>query len=282
MAGSDQAIIQKMLDKFYPELNDPSSTLYLPKLIQSKGYDPDSVGNLPVGSLPANGGTSGAQQICAAVAPFGEAAIPTPGVEPSIDLTDVSIAGLSNVKVDRPIAGGSDGRTITATAEFLKLASPLPQQIVGKGNFTLKQQCCIAETKTTCKKGVAPLNETGKGTFTFTITGGTAQVVLCISKLAKDVLTLEAKSVEFKPTLPFKITVDITSAPEKARQGFNNLAEGVLDTDKAQTAIMTQFNAVLNSEGRLDGFAKQLTEQLDDYLRDNHLYPFNGGFASLF
>ncbi|MEM8961151.1 MAG: hypothetical protein AAGD38_06725 [Acidobacteriota bacterium] len=281
MAGSDQQIVQQLLDKFYPKLNDPSSSVYLPKIIGEK-YDPDNVGDLPVGALPSDPGEKAAKQICAAVAPFGEAYIPTPGVSPTIDLQNVTIAGLSNVKTDRPIAGGPDGRTITAEVQFLTLPAPLPQAVTGTGNFILDQQCCTTTDGTTCKSGVSKHDEEGKGTFKFTIKSGAATLVIKIADLAPGVLTLKVSSVEFKPVLPFEITVDITTAPEKARQGFNNLAEGTLNTNEAQSAIIMQLNKSLNDDNRLSGLGQILTDKADQYLRDNHLYPFNGGAESLF
>jgi hypothetical protein len=277
---SDQPIIQQMLDKLLPQLNTPPpppNPVYLPDIIKPT-YDPDNVGKLDLGTLTGQGGTQAARNLCKSVASTqGQMGIPVPGALPTLVLGSVSqqpviATGLSNVKVTSLVSGGSDGHTITAQAAFGTLTLA--------GSFTLTQQCCYTQDLKSCSASM-PL-QVGTGTFTATIPSPTATIVFQITQIAQGVLTIAAQSAALAAATSFNITVDITSVPPDLRQAWNQYAEEALSNSGTQASIVTSLNQFLNDPSRLSGLSATITQKVDDYLKQNHMYPFNGSFLSLF
>jgi hypothetical protein len=281
--GSDQSVIQQMLDKLKVQLNDPSSSIYLPTVIKQAGYDPFTPKDpWSMDSLPAPGGTIAAKNICTGVFQSkGEFGIPTPTAPlPSLLVTDSTgalgptVTGASNMLVTSMLAGGSDGRTITVQTYF-------SANILVSGNFVLTQSCCQTSDHKTCAG--SPESEVGKGTAVATL--GVQQspppitVVQQISQLGPNLLTFVVESVQYQPD---PSTLDIQAKVIDLPDYWQQSVDEVLGNVQTKQAIIQQINVQLVSSGFLQTLGTQLTTRIDQYLKDNHMYPFNGSFLSLF
>lgn len=280
--GSDQAVIQQMLDKLKAQLNTPGSSIYLPTIIKSAGYDPFVGTPWSMDQLPAPGGTVAAKNICTGVFQSrGQFGIPTPTTPlPSLLVTDSTgakgptVTGASNMVVTSMTAGGSDGRTITVQTWF-------SAEIQVTGNFVLTQSCCQTSDHKTCAD--AAEQEIGKGTAVATLgvqqTPPPITVVQQISALAPGVLTFVVNSVNYNPD---PNTFSISAKVENLEPFWQQSVDEVLGSVQTKQAIIQQINAQLVSSGFLTTLGNQLTTRIDQYLKDNHMYPFDSSFLSLF
>lgn len=289
--SSDQAIVQKLIDEFYDnELSNPNSPNYLPKLIQSAGFDPYTPGtDWNVGQLQGVGGGDGAAAVCNVAVDSDNFGLPAEGDRqyPSLKLPNPTISGLSNVSAKRPIAGGPDGRTIT-----LSLSFPMPSRAEDPmdfhGDFQLDQYCCQSK-KPYGAPGAACIAGTtkefqGSGTFEMKISESSSTATLRITKLDNDVLELALDAITFVAEADdVSITADITSIPEDQRSTWNNYANGALGQSSVHESIVAQIQATLQEDGARNQIASVIQKRLVEYLKANNLYPFgDGGFEALF
>lgn len=280
--GSDQSVIQQMLDKLKTQLNDPTSSIYLPTIIKNSGYDPFVGTPWSMDQLPAPGGTLAAKNICTGVFQSqGEFGIPTPTAPlPSLLVTDSTgtkgptVTGASNMVVTSMTAGGADGRTINVQTYF-------SADILVTGNFVLTQSCCQTVDHKTCAD--AAEQEIGKGTAVATLgvqqTPPPITVVQQISALAPGVLTFVVNSVQYSPD---PNTFTIAAKVENLEPFWQQSVDEVLGSVQTKQAIIQQINVELVRSGFLTTLGEKLTTQIDQYLKDNHMYPFNSSFLSLF
>jgi hypothetical protein len=172
------------------------------------------------------------------------------------------------------LAGGSDGRTITVQTYF-------SANILVSGNFVLTQSCCQTSDHKTCAG--SPESEVGKGTAVATL--GVQQspppitVVQQISQLGPNLLTFVVESVQYQPD---PSTLDIQAKVIDLPDYWQQSVDEVLGNVQTKQAIIQQINVQLVSSGFLQTLGTQLTTRIDQYLKDNHMYPFNGSFLSLF
>lgn len=281
--GSDQALIQQLLDKLIVQLNTPGTSLYLPTVIKQSGYDPFTPAtpwSMP--QLPDPGGAVFAKNICTGVFQSqGEFGLPTPSAPlPSLLVTDNSgttgptVTGASNMLVTSMTAGGSDGRTITVQTYFTA-------NVVVSGNFVLNQSCCQTTDHKTCSG--APEQEIGKGPATATLaaqqTPPPITVVQRIADLAPNVLTFVVTSVQYNPD-PNSLSIDaqVQGLPAFWQQSVDE----VLGSLQTKQAILQQINSTILSSDFLTTLGQKLTTQIDAYLKANNMYPFNTSFLAAY
>jgi hypothetical protein len=296
---SEQDLIQQMLDKIYPILNDKNGGFYLPTFVRNSKYDPY---DLPVKwswNLTDSNSIDTAGIICQDVAindntypctPATDSYILDPSVTVTLSLTDVVIAGLSNIFTQRPTVA-ADGVTVTQIVELSTLTPPpyppptTPSVTVG-GNFVLTLNCCCSADKKTCVTGTSS-QQTGTGTFLATIpnpkdtvkTPTMAALTFVIEQISPGVLTIKATNVAF--TLPVNqdgnqsIFVDINITSTGEQESYNQLAENAFNSASGIQTLLTDVNQQLNTESALGQFSDVITNEIDGYLKQNHMYPFN-------
>jgi hypothetical protein len=132
------------------------------------------------------------------------------------------------------------------------------------------------------------------GTFLATIpnpadqitTPTTGTIVFVIDQLSPGVLTIRATSVTF--ALPVNkqgnpsilITINITSAGDVPE--FNTLAEEAFNSAQGINQIMINLNGALNTSSALQQFSTVITNEIDGYLKQNHMYPFNNPTLAIY
>lgn len=276
-----QDVVQKLLNQVYPELIDPNSPYYLPTFIKANKYDP--YGPFEWNKIPMSGQgiVTASQQICNDSHPPTESWIPSTKTTPNIqlDLSDSYINGLAQLQMpNAPTAGGADGTTVTARMQYL---SP----ITLTGNFTLTQWCCPTTDGVTCSGPDTPPS-VGNGTYIATIESAAVVVVFSITTIEEGVLDLGNFSVVFaaSPTPPnMTITAKITSIqPPSDQPGYEKIAEQALNDPTFLTNVVNQINNTMNSTDALGTLQSILTQEIDNYLKANHLYPFDQSSVALF
>jgi hypothetical protein len=301
---SEQDLIQQLLDKIYPSLNDPNSSFYLPNLVKSQGYDPYIVPGGWPWTITDSTTLNLANTICLDIAvgdnnwPCSAASIPYK-LDPSVALQltlngtppdpGLKISGLSNVVSERPTVA-SDGVTVTQVVQLSTISNLAPAMTL-TGSFVITLNCCCMQNND-CIQGTSQ-PQPGYGTFVATVpnpkdkiaTPGTATVVFKITEIAPNVLTLEVESVTY--ALPVNtsgnpsifVDIKITSAGDEV--GFNNLAQEAFNSASGIATILSNLNNVLNEADALTKFQDIVTTEVDSYLKQNNLYPFNNPSLAL-
>jgi hypothetical protein len=292
---SQQELIQSMLNTILPQFNAPGSSVYLPSYLQKSGYDPYSLkGGWNFGQITDPHFVALANSICGDIDMAGS---PCPGTDtyigapappnyPTLNLVQVVINGFSNAFV-KSLTAQADGVTVIGEIDLSTLPN-FPPQVVINGLFTFTQFCCCSSDGKTC--ATAPKAEVGQGTFQATIPASSVVVTAKITTLAKDNLTIGATNVAYNiPPKPspgsgpnVSIVVDITSLNVKDRTNANQLANNAFNSATALQYILTQINAGANQSGTLELISNILTTQIDQYLQQNHMYPYNGALQALF
>ena len=286
-------LVQKMLDKLWPELNDPVSggkanPLYLPRIIQNQGYDPYSVGSWTLGTVHV-GGDAGTQ-ICgpAGIEQNQNWIASTNTPDPYIVITSATLTGVSNIFANTATAVGS-GYTIVADAQLSVLPThpqssgmTLAPEIKLAGFFELQQWCCVTTDFTTCHAlPPPPGQQAGHGTFKATIPKSSGTMLLEIASLAPNVFQLGVSTVNYRvETISFD--AQITSVPSAQQQHWDSVANKALNSKEATKAVVSHINAVLNTSKERDRLAQALTKRIDQYLKDNHQYPFDNAYEAIF
>jgi hypothetical protein len=187
----------------------------------------------------------------------------------------------------------ADGVTLTTTVEFSTLpsGSGYPTQVVIAGNFALTVYCCCPPTSppgSPCPPGGPTDAHTGAGTFSATIPNSSATVVCTVNNLNNPgvIPTLTADKFSFSvPTNPstggpnMNVSVDITSVPPNQQSAWNKQAMKVFNDPAALTSILNTLIATMNQPSDLAVLANILTTQLDNYLRQQGLYPYPASSA---
>lgn len=291
MSNGEQQYIQDWLNKLFPSLVQE-----LPQLLKNGGFDP--YGGPPpgggfswdLGQIPGDAGVTAAQIVCGRVgaAQFPqEIWIPFPvGGQPSlpsIQLSKSFVNGFSQVQIppynpSNPPASGfyappDQDRVIVISAAFtggvLQLA----------GSFTFFQDCCQAPSSSsqTCSPGVSEQNLQAEGTYTATVQSATVQITLQITALATNQLTVQATAVSLNiaPTTDnMKVSIDITSVNDGNEQDYDQSADQLFNQNSTLGTIVTSLQQQLQMQSNLDIFGQEMTTQLDNFLQQNHYYPY--------
>jgi hypothetical protein len=260
-------LIEFFIDAFYRKAIDPTSELYLPKLIQGQTgptYEPYLAG----GWTPLNlGAGEGAVQVCAGVSEDA-LMIPTPGAQLGLSFEDVTITGISNVVLGVPRVLDD---TVSASATFSTLAptvAPTPMTVAG--SFTLTQGCCPTADGTTCA-GPSSTYE-GRGTFTVRIASSSVAASALIGTTPDGkLLTSTVGSLAYAASADasnITLTADITSIPPgRLRDAWNAYAATILNSPEVRTALRDNIAIVLGQQSTLDSISTLTTDALQSLMR---------------
>jgi hypothetical protein len=299
----DQEFIQSIMDGIYPKLNQAGSSYYLPTFITNNHYDPYGPFSWNIGQLKDQDLLNSAASICPSIdivqggvcsnpdQMYITAAIP-PNY-PTLSVVNSSVGGLKNALSQRPMAQAPDGRTVIMTIAFGTLPS-FPAPITLSGNFTFTSYCCCSNDGKVCAGPPQPA--VGMGTFTAMMPNpqtspaarGNAVITFNITALAPGVLTLVVQSVKFQPPMEatggpsMAVSINITSIPPGSNpQSYSNVAMKAFNSPEARQSIVNSMNGTLNAPGNLATFSDLLTKEIDGYLRENHMYPFDGSTVAI-
>lgn len=298
MSSSEQQYIQNWLNQLFPSL-----TATLPQLLKQGGFDP--YGGPPpgggftwdLGQIPGSAGASAAQIVCGRVGAAQwpqEIWIPFPtGSGPSlpdIQLSKSFVNGFSQVQIPpynaaNPPSSGfyaplDQDRVIIINATFgdsvLKLA----------GSFTFFQNCCQAPSgsSTACSPGVTEQNLQAEGTYTATIVSAAVQITLQITTLAPNVLVVVANAVTLTiaPTTDnMQIAINITSVSDGNEDDYDQSAEQLFNQNSTLGTIVSSLQQQLQMPSNLTIFGQEMTTQLDQFLQQNHYYPYGPAFLGI-
>lgn len=280
-------INQKVVPGMVKDLNNPQSSSYLPKLIQTTTkFDPQNSpyvgyasGSWTMGNLTGQAGEQAAENICTAVQPYGEIYIPTPGATPFINLTNVHIKNLSQVRVHSFQAYGPDNAIyFLGGLEWGDLTAHGIQGIQITADFKLSQTCCASSDNKTCNPN-SNNDQVGTGTMTLTMPTATATGNLPLTKLAQNVLTIGVNSLTFESdTSKMTVSVCINNIPHK--EMWEQHAEKALNSTMTLENIISKIQEQLNNDKSQIGQA--FTQNIDQYLENEHQYPYGPMTAMVF
>ena len=286
-------LVQEMLDKLWPELNDPLSNgqpnpLYLPAIIQKEGYDPYAIGSWTLGFIDV--GTGNRNQICGPTGQIQQQnwidSTSTPN--PYVLISSATLIGVSNIEASTATAVGS-GYTILAKADLSVLPThprsstvTVSSEISISGSFELHQWCCVTTDFVHCASPAPPPDvQVGTGSFAAVIPKSRADLWLEITSLAPDVFQLAVTSVSFvASTVAF--SANITSVPRSQQAHWNTVANQALNSGEATGAMIDHINDVMNQPNERNKLGDTLTQKIDAYLKENHKYPFDNPHEAIF
>jgi hypothetical protein len=293
MANGDP--FTSFLNELEGELSDPSSNMYLPRLVleQQPPYDPYMAAPWTFGSIQPPEGPVLAKSICGAIGVAQQPSqiwIATPANNspapkyplPYLVLTNVQVVGLANVKLASLVADPPNSFNLKATINFGLLTGtapdhnnnpyPLSPNIVVTGSFSLGQSCCqiTPPNKTSCS---GPSNdEVGTGTFTTTIKGSSGSALFEISFQSQaPELLVNVTDMQFTSG-PISTTVVIDNIPNASV--WDQQAQAAFNNSTTQALIVGQINQVLGGTSAQQTLSSVLQSSMNQYLQQQNLYPY--------
>jgi hypothetical protein len=288
MSTSEQQYIQNWLNQLYPTL-----VVQLPQLLKNGGFDPYG-GPPPGGGFSWNLGqftggiaANAAQSVCGNVGlthnaiwiPFPVSGQPS---LPSIQMDKSFVNGFSQVSIPpfnaaNPPASGfyaplDQDRVIIINGSFTNSVLTI------NGVFSLFQNCCQGSLKTNqCDAGVTEQNLQASGNYTATVVAAEVQIVLQITALATNQLTVQANAVTLTiaaTTQNMQVSFVFTQANDGSLQSYNNGAQLLFNQSSTMGTIVASLQQQLQMQSNLTIFGQEMTTQLDNFLQQNHYYPY--------
>jgi hypothetical protein len=266
----DVPLIEFFVDAFYRKTIDPTSDLYLPKLIQGQTdptYEPFTAGGWTPATVPQE--QKGAEQVCASVT-ANQSMIPSPGSLPALSFEGVRITGLSNVVPSVPQFAGN---TVSVSGSFSSLApttAPTPMTVAG--SFKLEQACCPTKDFKTCCG--ASSTYVGSGAFIVQVARSEVAASALIGTTPdKKLLTATVQSLGYTASSDpsnITITAEITSISNpRERKEWDEFAASVLNSPEVRLALVDQIKEVLEQQSTLDSLSTLLTNGLQSLMGAN-------------
>jgi hypothetical protein len=189
------------------------------------------------------------------------------------------------------------------TLEFGYYSQLDPVKLAGK--YEIKQCVCAAAKSNlkACSDWLAGIKIDGKpyGQTTYPVDGtGDISVIIndmyvdgyltmTIDESATDKLQVQVDKLVMRgPTASSYPTLDITnltidtSLEIISEAVWIPQAKSALESEDGRQGITNNLNTALKDEGTRNTIGQVLQKQINDYLRNNHDYPYNGAFMALF
>ncbi len=220
---------QFFIDLIETGLNDPSSRIYLPTMVQ-RSTDP------VLEPLTIISGTKD----------LGQQTIPQIDVQVDVQLTNVGLAGLSNAQVT-PDNVQIDGDLVTFLAQFSRLPN-LPQQLTLSGAIQLSNQ----------------QDGTLAGTFSIDITNASLQGVCAITGQDAGSIQLTFQQLVLQPLPAGSVTATVNL--QDTSQFFDNLVAKLIESSSVLSLVVSQINNAI--AGNLTKLSQQITLAAQSILKN--------------
>lgn len=265
----ETSLLQFIVNWLWGQMSQSSSNYYLPDLIynmDNHNYDPYTAGDWNVGQLP--------QSIKAACISGSSQGNPTDN--PTLDLSVVSLAGLSNVLPHgNPPIVQSDS-TFTALVDFGVVANwKTANMITISGQYSFAQDCLGT---------FGPLKDknyqtNGYGNFTVQVFEAQGSLDISVTPDPSDPnnkLVVAVSNVILKvPAASTKANCQASGSSQNTNlcitikstsgEDVDFLAGQAANQSRVSQQMVSQVNTLLNAEGNLDSLNKTLTDAINNF-----------------
>lgn len=276
MAEPPNQTLQYFLNLLWRKTIDPSSDLYLPKLIlgqRDPAYEPYTIDD----SWHVAGGTisDAATQICTAYNPDPDG-LGQPDGLPDMWIVDAAhapfkesqpfvINGISNLKLSQPKV--VEGTTAEATATLGEATGWRYGPLTVVGNWTLSQRC----TDITSGQGY---QGDGYGYVSMVIKSGTIDGRITVNAVGSDQLEVVVDALDFKTSATpdnVVVTVQLMEITDpNLREMWNRTANLAFTDTGTLKLIMAQVADIIGNESARKEFGKVATDALRQIINDAH------------
>ncbi|HET7505708.1 MAG TPA: hypothetical protein VFK02_32030 [Kofleriaceae bacterium] len=267
---SNPPLLAFVVSELYQSATSPKGSFYLPTRISNASnptLEPYAAGGWDLADVstwyPAVGGT-----ICGSIgATNNELEIAVPGSTVPLTLTNITIAGTSNLLPAPPLTVED---TIGAIVAFNSVTS-WPHTLTISGEFSLGVTCCVTDRqRQACTQ---PPDAPALGTGTFSASFATATVSGSVGISVADhqlVATVDKLYFRTDPNVDdpqnIQFDIDITSISAGDRAVWNNVAESVFSSSAAVTAIIGQIQQKLDEPDLLQTISTIITTAIQSLL----------------
>lgn len=254
----------EMIFKLLAEkMNDSSSKFYLPELLknQKPSYEPYLISKWDIGEIQLGTDSEliGAADAICSTSTIGNHDGKHQG-NPKISMTNIKIAGLSNVKIDgSPIFDSTDDSIVSCKLLFSTLSNPNYPPLSISGSFDLTQGCYSNTAKQS-------FTQEGQGTFTYSNFYDVSASATFQFSVNNDKLTCTVKKIDLyfnvgdsdnKKKPKVKITsgsrdreiqlyLSSTAALEKVREFTNSSVNSTQSKTDLENLINQQLSKILS------------------------------------
>lgn len=257
ICANDNGFLGFIVSVLYQKTADPNCDYYLPKLVQ-KITDP-KIEPFYVSSLQDIDINENTDAVCIQVGPPVPVFQPSASGVPSLNLSKITISGLSNVLfASKPEV--NDPYTVNCTLNFCK-APGYSESIKFNGNFDLKQFC---QWPSKADKNPAKFQVEGTGTFNTTITVATAKATITIMPNQNKLqVTLKNFCIDIAVD---ETTPHTTVKIDGANENWDSFAEQALNDHSTFVSMIAQLNSMFNNQEKLDSLSAFFTEKLNELI----------------